>query len=187
MDEVSKEIVGNTKVLLDQSKCRARECNIGNLVTDAMVYSYAINYTGRYWTDAGIAFMQSGGIRASTQIGNISRADLMTVFPFNNALVIVNATGKDILKALEHSVHRHNGDYGEFLQMSGIQVVFDLSKPPHQRVVSVRAICTECDVPQFLPLDENKNYPIIMTTFMQEGGDEFEMFKVTICFVFDSI
>lgn len=37
IDKIGRKYVGNTTVLIDQSKCKQVECNAGNLVTDAMV------------------------------------------------------------------------------------------------------------------------------------------------------
>jgi 2',3'-cyclic-nucleotide 2'-phosphodiesterase (5'-nucleotidase family) len=41
---LTKEEVGKTRVFLDGSAetCRLEECNLGNLVTDAMVYSVSL-------------------------------------------------------------------------------------------------------------------------------------------------
>lgn len=61
--ELQNKVVGYTKVLLDGSTCRREECNLGNLIADAMVNEYALTYKddNNYWTDAAIAFIQGGG------------------------------------------------------------------------------------------------------------------------------
>lgn len=38
IDKLEETVVGHTKVLLDGSTCREKECNIGNLITESMVY-----------------------------------------------------------------------------------------------------------------------------------------------------
>lgn len=167
------------QVFLNGTTCRTVECNLGNLITDAMVYSYAINYDGEYWTDAGIAFMQGGGIRASGSIGNISLYDLTTILPYNNTLKLVNMTGEGLLEALEHSVARYTGDRGEFLQMSGIQVRYNVSDPSGHRVKSVKVVCTECGVPTYHQLDTKEYYSVIITDFIYDGGDDYKVFKVS--------
>lgn len=164
---------------MNQTTCRADECNLGNLVTDAMIYANVILHKGPYWTDAGIAFMQGGGIRASANAGSISRYDLITMLPFNNTLYKINITGEEIRAALERSVERYNGGNGEFLQMSGVQVVYDVTKEPGHRVKSVKVVCQECSVPEFLALDLKKLYGVIVTKFTWEGGDGYTMFKVS--------
>lgn len=177
---LTKETLGVTKVFLDGTSCREFECNLGNMITDAMVYTNAINYTGKYWTDAGIALMQGGGIRASATIGNITKFDLTTMLPFNNGLLKLNVTGHTLMEALERSVVRYTGDRGEFLQMSGLQVVYNLTRPANQRVTSVQAICNECEMPSYSPLKLDSYYPVIISTFVYDGGDDFSMFAVRI-------
>lgn len=179
VDALTKEILGSTKVFLDGTSCREFECNLGNLITDAIVYVNAIHHTGKYWTDAGIALMQGGGIRASSETGNITKFDLTTMLPFDNALVKLNVTGQTLMDALERSVERYTGDRGEFLQMSGLHVVYNLTQPANHRVTSAHAICAECAVPAFSPLKLDSYYPVIVSTFMYEGGDDFTMWAVS--------
>ncbi|KAK2169925.1 hypothetical protein NP493_1171g00000 [Ridgeia piscesae] len=78
---------------------------------------------------------------------------------------------------LEHSVKDYNPHElaGTFLQMSGIKVVYDLSKPNGKRVVRVHIRCTRCDVPRFEKLLPNETYPIITTTFITNGGNGYSM------------
>lgn len=62
---LESNVVGRTKVHLEgrAEVCRSGECNLGNLVTDSMIYARVLeNQGGSYWTDAPIAFVQGGGI-----------------------------------------------------------------------------------------------------------------------------
>lgn len=177
------EIIGTTKVLLDGS-CRRNECNLGNFITDAMVDWFASRRkSSEHWTDASIAFLQGGGIRASiddrSSGGNITKEDVETVMPFGNKMEVVEITGKALLEALEHSVHRYtDGERrGEFLQMSGVEVVYDMSKQSGQRVVDVKVRCAYCPEPAFQEIDETKKYKVVMTDILADGGDGYEMFK----------
>lgn len=86
--------------------CRFNECNIGNFIADAMVYQYARDYEGDYWTDAAIAIIQAGGIRTSLDIGNITVYDMTALLPFDSKTVTIQLTGAELREALEHSVHR---------------------------------------------------------------------------------
>lgn len=60
---IENTIVGYTKVKLEGGGvCRLRECNLGNLITDSMVYARVLEEkSGDYWTDAPIALLQGGG------------------------------------------------------------------------------------------------------------------------------
>jgi 5'-nucleotidase len=177
------EIVGSSKVFLNGS-CRLNECNLGNFIADSMVYWNAINYQSNdSWTDAAIALIQGGGIRTSIDQkqngGNISMSDASTILPFGNNVVIVEVTGKDILEALEHSVHRYNiqESYGEFLQFSGLHVTYNLSNPVGSRVKEAEVLCANCLNPTFSPINETHKYKILMQSFVAIGGDGYSMFK----------
>ncbi|XP_021704325.1 protein 5NUC [Aedes aegypti] len=178
------EVIGQTRVLLDATRCRFEECNIGNMIADSMVMTYTMSRdeSSQYWTDAAIAFVQGGGIRASIEVGqdgNITKKDLKTVLPFGNAIILAEVTGETIRKMLERSVYRYDGKngHGEFLQMAGVHVVYDLSKPPGQRVSSVEVRCARCTTPSFSPLYDYDRYKIIISQFLWEGGDGYDMFS----------
>lgn len=161
--------------------CRFNECNLGNFIADSMVRSHASRYTGPNWTDASIAFIQGGGIRASSPVGSVTVFDLTTILPFESGLMVISLSGSEIVLALERSVERYSHEIGngEFLQMSGIHVTYDLSKPSGSRVVSVQALCTECDVPRYYDLESSRTYKVIISSFLNEGGDGYSMFTVS--------
>lgn len=177
------EIIGVTRVLLDGS-CRRAECNLGNFIADSMVDWYALQYhVNEFWTDTSIAFLQGGGIRSSinqkSNSGNISREDAATVMPFESKMEVVEITGKELIEALEHSVHRYeDGEQrGEFMQVSGVQVVYDINRPSGQRVVEAKVLCAQCLVPELENVNQTKLYKIVMLDFLASGGDGYEMFK----------
>jgi 5'-nucleotidase len=179
--DLENEIVGTTKVLLDGS-CRRNECNLGNLIADAFIDWRSANHrSDDFWTDAAIAFIQSGSIRSSiskAKDGRVTREDVATVLPFTNNIQIVEITGETILRALEHSVARYtNGEpRGEFLQMSGVEVVYDMNRPVGERVVEAQVRCARCMFPALEPIDESKLYRVILQDFLANGGDGFNMF-----------
>lgn len=138
INNVSRTVVGKTRVLLEGSSkvCRRSECNIGNLITDAMIDYNAGEYTNKdNWTDAAIAFQNSGGIRTSITRANddkITMGDILSVLPFHNTIMKVSMTGALIRSVLEMSVknleiNTTSNLYGAFLQFSGLQV-FDSYK-----------------------------------------------------------
>lgn len=179
--KVTEFVVGKTSVVLDGHSCRLLECNMGNLITDAMIHRYASEYKGVGWTDAPIAIMQGGGIRASIvhldKTTNVTKGDLLTVMPFDGSMVAVNVNGSIVMQMLEHAVARYNvkRPLAQFLQLSGINVVYDFAKKPGRRVVAVSTRCGECVLPTYAPLNKTKSYKILMTSFLSMGGDGFSM------------
>lgn len=180
--DLESTIVGNTRVFLDGS-CRRQECNLGNFLTDSFVDWYAMTYDStEFWTDASIGILQGGGIRASidhkSKDGQITKEDAATVMPFDSKMEIIEITGSDLLAALEHSVHRYtdNEQHGEFLQISGVQVVYDINQPTGERVVDAKVLCALCQVPILEDVVPTKMYKIILQDFLADGGDGFTMF-----------
>uniref|UniRef100_A0A182QYU4 Apyrase n=1 Tax=Anopheles farauti TaxID=69004 RepID=A0A182QYU4_9DIPT len=172
--------IGHSNVFLDASRCRFEECNIGNMIADSLVMTYAATReqsTDEFWTDAAIGFVQGGGIRASLNVGPITMKDLKTVLPFGNAMLVTVLTGVQLRQMLEQSVYRYDGvsGYGEFLQMAGVHVEYDLARPPHERVVRADVRCARCQVPTFEPLKEDALYRVILSQFLYEGGDGYDM------------
>lgn len=179
LDYVS--IVGTTEVLLDGS-CRRNECNLGNLITDAMIDWYLSSSENNFEKsprDSSLALIVGGGIRASinheSTNGSISKEDLATVLPFGSMMGVMEVTGKILLDALEHAVHRYtDGEkHGEFLQMSGLKVIYDMSRPSYQRVVSA----SQCYDEECSNVDEAKLYKVVTQNFLTHGGDGYVMFK----------
>jgi hypothetical protein len=83
---MSAQVIGQSSIYLegDRTVCRAAECNLGNLITDAM----------RAETGAQIAIENGGGIRASIQPGDVTLGDVLTVLPFGNLVSTFSLSGR---------------------------------------------------------------------------------------------
>lgn len=165
-------------------------------MVDAYVNRQIAN--AQQWSDLSIGIVQSGGkknvlyrnlpnklnislgIRTSGSSGNFSMSDLMTIMPFGNGLTTLHLTGAELKQVLEHSVHRYSYTIrrGEFLQVSGIHVTFNLTQPSGARVHSVFVLCTECLVPSYVPLDVSKVYKIVTTSYLSLGGNDYSVLAV---------
>ncbi|XP_077413226.1 5'-nucleotidase [Vanacampus margaritifer] len=181
--EYSKQYVGRTLVYLNGSfeECRFRECNLGNLICDAMVNHNLKESNELEWNHVGVCILNSGAIRTAIneryKNGTITMEDILTVLPFQQTVDLIQIKGSTMKKAFEYSVHRYGGMHGEFLQVSGIHVEYDLSKPVNQRVASLLVLCTHCRVPKYEPLDLEKTYTVVMPSYLVGGGDGYAMFK----------
>ena len=154
-------VVGKTLVDLDGAKpnVRTKETNLGNLITDAM----------RISTGADIAMTNGGGIRESIPAGDITVKQILTSFPFTNALAVIEVTGKELMGALEHGVKDFPATAGHFPHVSGVKYTFDASKPVGNRVLSV-FVGDEA-------VDLAKTYTLVTNDFMAAGGDDYTMFE----------
>ncbi|HAS72636.1 MAG TPA: multifunctional 2',3'-cyclic-nucleotide 2'-phosphodiesterase/5'-nucleotidase/3'-nucleotidase [Clostridiales bacterium UBA8960] len=149
--------VGTTSVLLEGTRevVRAGESNLGNLITNAMLYE----------TGAQIAITNGGGIRASIDIGDITIGDVITVLPFGNYIVTLDVKGSDLILALENGLTDYPAAKGAFPHVAGITVTFDPEKPAMERVTSVMF--------NGKPLDPNAYYSVATNDFMAAGGDQY--------------
>ena len=85
-------------------------------MTDAMVWAYRASAE-----PVVLAIINSGGIRASFDRGNITMEDLLISFPFRNTFDIVLMKGVYLRQTFEHSVANMMPDgkneAGRFLQV----------------------------------------------------------------------
>ena len=89
---------------------RRAETNLGDLCADAF----------RDRSGADVAVISGGGIRVGIPAGDITFNDILRVNPFGKSMIIVEATGQQILDALEWGAHSVPAENGGFLQVSGM-------------------------------------------------------------------
>ncbi|XP_050297188.1 apyrase [Anthonomus grandis grandis] len=172
-------VMGTSLVKLSRTGCYYKECNLGNFVTDAFVFYYTQNrqQSNNSWTRAPIAIINAGGLRTDIEIGNITYNDLVTAQPFSNTVDYGVLQGKYIKELLEQSAGNFNNERIsselKLLQVSGIHVVYNISRPSGDRVVELKIRCQYCDVPEYQELDLNANYSMAVPSFITGGGDGF--------------
>lgn len=161
LDGKMKEVVGKTSVSLDGERqtVRLKESNLGNAVADSL----------REMTGADIALQNGGGIRASINEGDITLENVYAALPFDNTVVMVEASGQTVWDALEHGVSWYPSAAGGFLQVSGLSYTFDASKEAGARLVEVTI--------DGKPIDKTKIYKVVANDFLTGGGDKFTMLK----------
>ncbi|CAG2203071.1 CD73 [Mytilus edulis] len=175
------KVIGRTLVFLNGGRlvCRLQECNLGNLIADGMVHQNLLHADSVDGTKVFISIVNSGSIRSSFEKGNITIGNVLEVNPFRNTIDTIMLRGDYLLQALEHSVADYDvdGPGGSFLQYSGIKVKYNLAKPVQQRVVEALAICQNCTIPAYEPIDANVMYSLILTNFIRNGGDGYTMIR----------
>ena len=169
INKLKETLVGNVSAPLtgDRAVCRVQECDMGNMIADAMREAVIDKgYT--------IALMNSGGIRASLDSGDVTLGEVMTILPFQNTLSTFKVTGEQLLSAIENGVSEVEEVAGRFPQVSGMRYTFDPSKPPNDgRVTSI-----EIDEGgNWVPLDLNKTYGMVSNNFIRGGGDGYKVFR----------
>jgi 5'-nucleotidase len=179
-DEVNRlgvRDIGYTNVNLMHQECRHGECTLGSFTADAFVHETKLELPHH---ETFVAIIQSAGMRNSFRKGNITFSDINAFMPFENTLDIVELNGETIRSIFEHSISRSYVDY-EFigvhmLQISGIKVAFNTTKPVGQRVQSLQIKINNFD--DYENVQSKKFYSLIAPSFLVNGGDGFTMIKL---------
>lgn len=163
---------------------RTAETNLGDFASDATLF-LANEYSDKP-VDAAIT--NGGGIRETLVKGDITKSDMVTVFPFGNEIVLVPVTGAQLLEALEAACSACPEALGAFPQVAGVTFTVDTTVPyvngaqypdstyyapayPGARVQNVM-VGGEA-------LDLNKTYTLATSDFLAAGGDTYYVLKAS--------
>ena len=181
-DAILNQPVGEAMVTLTSDdpatgkrRVRNGETNLGDLVADA--YRFVLN------TDLSI--VNGGSIRKTIKPGVFSYNDLLEALPFVNMCTVVEATGQQIIDALEVGVVNYPEESGGFLHVSGLTYTID-SSVPSGVVKDVKGNFVEVRGPRRVkdvmingqPVDLKKTYKVGGTSYiLKDGGNGMVMFK----------
>ncbi len=164
LEEIRNKVVAETAEAIDgdRGSCRAVECQMGNLVADAMLDRVK---------DQGIqiAIQNGGGLRASIDAGEVTMGEVLTVLPFQNTLSTFQVTGQTMIDALENGVSEIEEGGGRFPQVAGMSFAFDASAEPGSRISDVM-VGGE-------PIDPAATYGVVSNNYVRNGGDGYKMFR----------
>ncbi len=164
INEMKTRVVAETSEPIEGGRevCRVAECQMGNLIADAMLARVA---------DQGIeiAIQNGGGIRASIDGGEVTMGEVLTVLPFQNTLSTFQVNGATIVAALENGVSKIEDVAGRFAQVAGMSYAYDASRPAGERVSDVMV--------GGAPIDPDKVYGVVTNNYVRNGGDGYAMFS----------
>ncbi|MCF6303855.1 MAG: 5'-nucleotidase C-terminal domain-containing protein [Rhodobacteraceae bacterium] len=165
LEEIRNRVVAETTEMIDgdRGSCRAVECQMGNLVADAMLDRVA----GQGVT---IAIQNGGGLRSSIDAGPVTMGEVLTVLPFQNTLATFQMTGAGIIAALENGVSAVEDGAGRFPQVAGIRFVWDANATPGSRIMEVTLADGSL-------IDPNAVYGVVTNNYVRGGGDGYKMFS----------
>lgn len=168
IEELKTKVVSASTKEIDGSRdsCRSGECEMGNLVADAMIDRVA---------DQGvtIAIQNGGGLRASIDSGEVTMGEVLNVLPFQNTLATFELKGSDIVAALENGASQIEEGAGRFAQVAGLRYTFDKNAEPGSRIVSVEVKKGD----GFEPIDTEATYMVATNNYMRGGGDGYSVFN----------
>jgi 2',3'-cyclic-nucleotide 2'-phosphodiesterase (5'-nucleotidase family) len=145
------EVINSTPVPLKREY--SQSCNLGNLLCDLM--------RARYRTD--IAFANSGGIRMDLNPGSITKLDVVEMLPFQNGVVVFEATGAELMNTVRQQARAQGIESGEILQMSGLEVKY-------------RSANSDIEIEEVRvgeePLDESQIYSVVTHDYISNSHPE---------------
>ncbi|MCC5910267.1 MAG: 5'-nucleotidase C-terminal domain-containing protein [Clostridiaceae bacterium] len=157
--QILSDVVGTTTVPLvgEREVVRVEESNLGNLITDVFLEA----------TGADVALTNGGGIRTSIEAGEITRGNIIAVFPFGNSIEVKKVTGAIIKEALEHGTDAYPEAKGGFPHVAGMTFTIDVNRPIGDRVVDIKVNGEALEI--------EKEYTLATNDFLAAGGDGYTM------------
>ena len=187
IDAAYGEVFAKSAVDLNGAKApgnRTEETNMGDLITDAMMWAIKTKAPSVNMTNA-VAITNGGGIRAAIKKGDITKKDINTVLPFGNTLAVVYVKGSELLEALEASTYCTPEAVGGFPQFAGMEVELNIAPkydknakeypgseyfgPKSINRITIKSINGKA-------FDPNATYAVITNNFMAAGGDTYYAF-----------
>lgn len=167
IEELRNKQVAETAAPIDggRDSCRAKECEMGSLVADAMLARVK---------DQGvtIAIQNGGGLRASIDAGPVTMGEVYDVLPFQNTLSTFEATGATILAALENGASQYEEKAGRFAQVAGLKYSVDPKAAAGSRISDVQVASGD----SWAALDPAASYKLVTNNYVRTGGDGYKMF-----------
>lgn len=176
IEELKAQVVAETAGYIegDRTVCRAQECEMGNLVADAMLSRVA----GQGIT---IAIQNGGGLRASISEGQVTMGDVLSVLPFQNTLSTFQVTGDVIIAALENGASRLEDGAGRFAQVAGLKYTLTAANAPGNRISDV-LVMVDSD---WHPIEPTTLYGVVSNDYVRQGGDGYSMFATEAVNAYD--
>ena len=189
IDKAYSEKFAESEVELNGTKApdgnRDSETNLGDLITDAMLWKVLADAEITVPEENVIALTNGGGIRASIGVGDVTKKDINTVLPFGNTLAVVYVKGSELLEALEASTYCTPEALGGFPQVAGMQFTVatyekydanDKSYPGSTyygpKTIN-RVTIEEINGKDF---DPQATYAVVTNNFVAAGGDTYYAF-----------
>ena len=186
-------VFAKTEILLNGERDpgnRTEQTNLGSLITDAMVWT-VVSAGGleAYYDAPVVGVTNGGGIRATIDVGDVTKNNINSVLPFGNTVAVIYVTGAELLEALEASTYCTPEAVGGFPQTSGIEWTLDTTKafdqgeiytldgkessyyaPASIQRVTITAVNGE-------PFDKSATYAVVTNNFCAAGGDTYNVFN----------
>lgn len=181
-----KEVVGenlspNMNIFNDKGENMPRFMRVplGTLIAESF----------RFRTGAQIGFVNGGGVRNALPMGQITYGNVVDVLPYLNDLILISATGQQILDALESATNIYPTASGGFPQCAGLRYEFNPDTKPtleydpvtFKLTVHGERRVTKCEVMDdegnYRPIDPGQTYEVASSSYVIKEGKEVLAFR----------
>lgn len=133
------------------------ESTLGNFFCDAVIYETK-KILGKDSDMVDVAIFNKGGLRNSLPKGNITIGNIFELMPFDNELVLLKLSGTQF-KDMCFKIVEKGG-----IPVGGMRLTMKGSTPTD---ITIKG----------KPFDETKNYWIVTSDYLANGGDSYNFFK----------
>ena len=124
---------------------------LGNFVCDAMKWAAEKEMQ----TQCNVVLINRGGLRSTLPKGDIKVLNIFELMPFDNELVMITLSGKKLMEGIKMIVEKKHSYWG--LQIKTNQVNEILDEKMNGETIH-----------------ENKNYLVLTSDYIANGGDKFD-------------
>ncbi|MGE4519830.1 MAG: bifunctional UDP-sugar hydrolase/5'-nucleotidase [Desulfobacteraceae bacterium] len=207
-------VLGYTDVFLEGRgiKVRTQETNLGNLTSEANLWyanllsdskvDISVKNGGDIRTEIGNVVVPPGSTGPNdvtfipppaneengTKQGAVTEGHLRAVLKFDNGLVCFSVTAEELKDIMEHSVSASGeGEYpGQFPQIAGMRIVYDLNKTPRTskgtggRIIELAVLNDDFTSDKDLVVsngiitgDPDRRFRLVTIYFLAQGGNSY--------------
>lgn len=151
-------ILAFAPVTLEKSK-GTWQTNIGNLMADVCKEYGNKVFLKRYQKNIDICLLNHGGIRNIIPKGNVTTRTAFEVMPFENSLVVLTLSGKQINEMIALFLNDKKPH-----PLSGMQLVLNIENQLLEATINGK------------PIEDSKMYYVATSDYLANGGDNMKFF-----------
>lgn len=130
-----------------------------------------------------IAVLNGGGVRMDLAEGNLTVATVNELLPFQNRLILIELSGKELKNAIETGLADSDGSGGGFTYAAGMRYEADLKRSAGGRLIKVEVSDSSG---KWKPVKDASKYRVITNSYLASGGNGYESFKNAAGYRYDT-
>jgi 2',3'-cyclic-nucleotide 2'-phosphodiesterase (5'-nucleotidase family) len=155
LDQRMNEVLGYSAQEL--RKVDGGESALGNFVVEVQM----AQVLPLYKKPIDLSLMTTGGLRATIPKGPVTLSNIFELSPFENQLVVLTLPGTTLQKLFEH------GARSKDLVLKGATFTIKDNKPENIKINGK-------------PLEPGRNYTVVMSDYLANGGDDLFFLKEAV-------